>query len=79
MLFHRPSVRAKNIMLSMAYGLQAMGNRGVRNRSIDYFRNRERVEREAAKNASCDAARWAHQEMAASYARMLSAAEREAE
>jgi hypothetical protein len=43
----------------------------VKERSIDYFRERERAEREAAQNASCDAARWAHQEMADSYARML--------
>jgi hypothetical protein len=43
----------------------------VKERSVDYFRERERAEREAAKNATCDAARWAHQEMAESYARML--------
>jgi hypothetical protein len=43
----------------------------VKDQSIDYFRQRERVEREAAKNATCDAARWAHQEMADRYARML--------
>lgn len=43
----------------------------MKERSVDYFRERERTEREAAKNASCDAARWAHQEMADSYARML--------
>lgn len=43
--------------------------------SIDYFRERERVEREAARNATCDAARWAHQEMADSYARRLQAIE----
>ena len=45
----------------------------VKEQSTAYFRERERVEREAAKNATCDAARWAHQEMAESYARMLSA------
>ena len=45
------------------------------NDSIAYFRERERAEREAAKNATCDAARWAHQEMAETYARMLSAGE----
>jgi hypothetical protein len=43
----------------------------VKERSVEYFRERERAEREAAKNATCDAARWAHQEMADSYARML--------
>ena len=43
----------------------------MKERSVDYFRERECTEREAAKNASCDAARWAHQEMADGYARML--------
>ena len=47
----------------------------MKEQSVDYFRERERVEREAAKNATCDAARWAHQEMAESYARILSAKE----
>jgi hypothetical protein len=47
----------------------------MKNQSMDYFRERERVEREAAKAATCDAARWAHQEMAESYARMLQSAE----
>jgi hypothetical protein len=47
----------------------------MKHRSIDYFRERERVEREAAKTATCEQARWAHQEMADSYARMLQAAE----
>ena len=39
--------------------------------SNHYFRERERAEREAAMKATCDAARWAHQEMADRYARML--------
>lgn len=43
----------------------------MKERSVDYFRERERAEREAATKATCDAARWAHQEMADSYARML--------
>jgi len=51
------------------------GGRRVKHKSIDYFRERERVEREAAKNATCEHARWAHQEMADSYARLLQTAE----
>ena len=47
----------------------------MKERSINYFREREKAEREAALNATCDQARWAHQEMAESYARMLKAAE----
>lgn len=43
----------------------------MKKRSMEYFRERERAEREAAMTATCDAARWAHQEMADSYARML--------
>lgn len=57
----------------MAWGHRSTGGFRVQDRSVDYFRERERVEREAAKNATCDAARWAHQEMADSYARMLQA------
>ena len=36
--------------------------------SIDYFRSRERVEREAAKAAANEAARRAHLELAQGYA-----------
>jgi len=43
----------------------------VKRQSIAYLKERERAEREAARNATCDQARWAHQEMADSYARML--------
>ena len=38
--------------------------------SLDYFRWRERVERAAAKNASSQAARRVHQELAQSYAEL---------
>lgn len=36
--------------------------------SLDYFRSRERIEREAAKTAVSDAARRAHLELAQGYA-----------
>ena len=36
--------------------------------SIDYFRTRERIEREAAKAAASEAARRAHLELAEGYA-----------
>ena len=36
--------------------------------SIDYFRSRERIEREAAKSAVSEAARRAHLELAQGYA-----------
>ena len=35
---------------------------------LDYFRNRERAERAAAKNASCSVARSVHQTLAQQYA-----------
>ena len=37
-------------------------------RSIDYFRLRERIEREAAERAACEEARYAHEELARGYA-----------
>ena len=43
----------------------------MRENSIDYFRSRERAEREAVRNASCEGARWAHQQMAMAYARLI--------
>ena len=39
--------------------------------SIDYFRARERAEREAVRNAACEQARWAHEQMADAYARLV--------
>jgi len=39
--------------------------------SVDYFRRRERAERAAAKNATSDAARRAHQELAQGYAELV--------
>jgi predicted lysophospholipase L1 biosynthesis ABC-type transport system permease subunit len=39
--------------------------------TIEYFRGREQAEREAVRNASCAEARWAHQQLAASYARLV--------
>jgi hypothetical protein len=37
--------------------------------TMDYFELRERAERAAAKRATCDAARRAHQELAQLYSR----------
>ena len=51
----------------------------MKKESVNYFRERERAEREAAKTATCDQARWAHQEMAESYARLLNGAQPKAE
>lgn len=39
--------------------------------SLEYFRLREQAERAAAENATSDAARRAHQELAQEYARRL--------
>jgi hypothetical protein len=39
--------------------------------STDYYRARARDEREAALKASCDEARWAHEEMAEAYERLV--------
>ena len=39
---------------------------------IDYFRRRERAERNAAELATCDAARRAHEELATAYSERLS-------
>ena len=44
------------------------GMRTVDQESVDYFRSRERVEREAAKAAASDEARRAHLELAQGYA-----------
>lgn len=38
---------------------------------IDYFRRRERIERQAVRNGSCEEARWAHHQLAAAYARLV--------
>jgi hypothetical protein len=40
-------------------------------KSEDYLRRRERIERAAAKNAACEAARRAHQELAQGYAERI--------
>jgi hypothetical protein len=40
--------------------------------AIDYFRRRERAERNAAELATCDAARRAHEELATAYSKRLS-------
>ena len=45
------------------------------NASIEYFRGRERVEREAARNATCDEARRSHEQLAAEYAALIEQAE----
>ena len=39
--------------------------------SLDYFRQRERTERAAAKNAASEAARRAQQQLAQEYAQLL--------
>jgi hypothetical protein len=39
--------------------------------SIDYYRRREQAERKAVHKASCVQARWAHQQMALAYARLV--------
>jgi hypothetical protein len=40
-------------------------------KSEEYFRQRERAEKAAAKNAQSDAAKRVHQELAAEYAELL--------
>jgi len=37
---------------------------------LEYFRQRERIERAAAKSASCEEARRVHQELAQGYAQL---------
>jgi hypothetical protein len=39
--------------------------------SLGYFRERERIEREAARKATCDSARLAHERLAAGYAALI--------
>ena len=43
----------------------------MKTQSMDYFRARERAEREAVRNAACEQARWAHEQMADAYARLV--------
>jgi len=43
----------------------------MKRESADYFRARERDERKAARNAACDKARRAHDQMANAYARLV--------
>jgi len=43
----------------------------VTNDSFEYLRRREQAERAAAKNATSDAARRVHQELAQNYAELL--------
>jgi hypothetical protein len=43
----------------------------VKEQPIDYYRRREQAEREAARNASCERARWAHEQMADACARRV--------
>ena len=43
----------------------------MKRESVEYYRHREQAEREAAGKASCDRARWAHEEMAEAYARLV--------
>jgi hypothetical protein len=39
--------------------------------SMEYFRERERIEREAASNATCDTARLSHEQLADGYAALI--------
>jgi len=39
--------------------------------SLEYFRGRERIEREAASSATCDTARLAHEQLANRYASLV--------
>jgi hypothetical protein len=39
--------------------------------SVAYFLERERIEREAANNATCNTARLAHEKLAAGYAALI--------
>ncbi len=48
-------------------------------KSANYFRRRELVERAAAKNAASESARRVHQELAQNYAKLLSAVALETE
>jgi len=43
----------------------------MKQENIDYFRRRERSEREAVRNAACGQARSAHEQMATAYARLV--------
>jgi hypothetical protein len=47
-------------------------------RLIGYFREREREERDAASNATCDNARLAHEQLAEGYAALIRDARKEA-
>jgi hypothetical protein len=44
---------------------------GMKQESIEYFRRREQAEREAVRNASCAAARRAHEQLATAYATLV--------
>jgi hypothetical protein len=48
-----------------------LGEADLDHTSQDYFRRREEAEKAAAKNASSEAARRAHQELADEYAALL--------
>jgi len=43
----------------------------MKQETIDYFRSRQRAERDAMRNATSDEARWAHEQMADAYARLV--------
>jgi hypothetical protein len=43
----------------------------VKSETIEYLRRRVRAEREAAARAGCAESRWAHEQMAGSYARLV--------
>jgi hypothetical protein len=45
--------------------------KSMRGEAVDYFRMRERAERAAALNASCEQVRAVHEEMACAYARLI--------
>src|SRR5438309_4138090 len=51
----------------------------MKHETIDYCRHRLAAEREAAASAACEAARWAHEQMADAYARRIEIEELKAE
>jgi hypothetical protein len=50
----------------MAQGLDIMDGT-----TVEYFRQRERIEREAANSATCNTARLAHEQLAEEYAALV--------
>src|SRR5438034_10215209 len=66
-----PARAAVNGLYFNAVGDPFAWGASMKRESADYFRARERDERKAARNAACDKARRAHDQMANAYARLL--------